>query len=213
MKRLARMTMCATILGSALLALGKDGGNGAYVVGFPGGASIYARCVPEEVKGSKGVTQVLRVRKEGDEILASYDWYNRQIFLGWSPTAGKVAVLRVAQDAGLAPDKQIELSFYLGNDLVKSYTTADLVKLGARLDYDGIAAERGITAVDGPPKRAQYLVESCEQVWNTNDYYFRVKVNPSDVTPRILKFDIVTGKVCRVERVEGENKERMIFAE
>ena len=94
--------LCAVIVVLfARSAEAKDSGNLPYVQAFPHGGPFYARCVPDEVEGSEGITQILRVRRGGDELLHTYNWYNKRgIFLAWSPKAGKVAVMRVRQDAG-----------------------------------------------------------------------------------------------------------------
>ena len=76
--------------------------------------------------------------------------------MGWSPKAGKVAVMRMRQDEDLPVEKQIEFSFYLGDQFLRSYTTADLVKLGAKVELDANAVEAGL---DASSKRAVYRVE------------------------------------------------------
>jgi hypothetical protein len=192
--RLSLFLCAATVFLFSHSADAKSAGNRPYVQSFPRGGPFYARCIPDEVEGGKGTTQILRVQKGGDELLHTYGWYNRQgVFLAWSPKAGKVAVMRVRQDEGKALDEQIELSFYLGGELVKSYTTSDLLKLGARK----------VRAKDAPGLRASYEPGNCRQVWNTNDYYFSIKLDDA----RTLRFDIVTGNLCRVVR-EGK-RERM----
>jgi hypothetical protein len=180
----------------------KIAGNGPYVVVLEGQSPFYARCIPDESKGSKGTTQVLRVRREGDEAITTYAWYNKHgLVMGWSPKAGEVAVMRIKQDEGLAIEKQTEFSFYLGGQLLRSYTTADLVKLGAKVERDAHAIEGGLGVSS---KRAVYRVEGCKQAWNTNDYYFSVRLDET----RTLAFDILTGNLCRVEK-DGR-KQRLV---
>jgi hypothetical protein len=168
--------------------------NFPYVAAFAEYSPFYARCIPYKAYGNEGSTQILWVRPEGDEVVATFPWYNRYgIVMGWSPKAGKVAVMRVRQDEGLASDKQIEFSFYLGEQLLRSYTTDDLAKLGAKVERDDNAIERGL-GLDS--KRAAYHVEGCEQAWNTNDYYFSIRLDETQT----VSFDIITGKLCRVEK-------------
>jgi hypothetical protein len=117
----------------------------------------------------------------------------------------------------LSADKQVELSIYLGKDLVRSYTTADLEKMGAAVERDAMAAESGIRGPENKtPMRAKYEVAGCFQVWNTNDYYFKLILpHPGNATgdgrpdAKELRFDIVTGKRCEVRRHAVENKEEM----
>ena len=180
-------------------AVAKSAGNRPYAVAF---GPFYARCMPDDSKGSKGTTQILCVRREGDKAITTYAWYNRHgLVMGWSPKAGKVAVMRVKQDEGLAIEKQVEFSFYLGDQFLRSYTTADLVKLGAKVELDAHAIEGGLGVSS---KRAVYSVEGCKQAWNTNDYYFSVKLDET----KSLSFDILTGKLCRVEK--DARKQRLV---
>ena len=186
-------------------AAAKSAGNRPYVAAFEEQSPFYARCIPAKSTGNEGTTQILRLRPEGDEVIATYAWYNRNgIVMGWSPKAGKVAVMRVRQDEGLAVEKQIEFSFYLGDQFLRSYTTADLVKLGAKVERDASAIEDGLGASS---KRAVYRVEGCKQVWGTNDYYFSVRLDETQT----LSFDILTGKLCRIEK-DG-SKQRLIPVE
>ena len=180
-------------------AVAKSAGNRPYAVAF---GPFYARCIPDDSKGSKGTTQILCVRREGDKLITTYAWYNRHgLVIGRSPKAGKIAVMRIKQDEGLAIEKQIEFSFYLGDQFLRSYTTADLATLGAKVERDAHAIESGLGVSS---KRAVYRVEGCKQAWNTNDYYFSVRLNESHT----LNFDILTGKLCRVEK-DGR-KQRLI---
>lgn len=112
--------------------------------------------------------------------------------------------MRVRQDEGLLPEKQIEFSFYLGEQHLQSFTTADLVKLGAKLRWDVSAFENGL---DVSSKRAGYRTEGCRQVQGTNDYYFMVRLD--DI--RTLSFDIVTGNLCGIE--PDGSKQRLVPVE
>ena len=203
-----RESMVAVIL--MAMALGgsvtsKSRGNGAYVAAFADLSPFYARCIPEEGRGSAGTTQVLRVRAQGDELVTAYPWFNKNgLVLGWSPKAGRVAVMRVRQDEGLPLEEQVEFSFYLGDELLQSYTTTDLVKLGATVGRDMAAFEGGLS-IDS--KRARYRVEGCKQVQGTNDYYFLASLDET----RTLSFDVLTGKLCLIEK-DG-NKQRLVPAD
>lgn len=187
-------------------AVAKSAGNRPYVAAFEEQSPFFARCIPAESRGSKGSTQIVRVRRTGDEVIATYAWYNRYgLVMGWSPKAGKVAVMRMKQDEGLAIEKQIEFSFYLGDQFLRSYTTADLVTLGAKVESDRIGImEHGLGASS---KRAVYRVEGSKQVRCTNDCYFSVRLDET----RTLAFDILTGNLCRIEK-DGA-KQRLVPVE
>ena len=192
-------------LGISDLAVAKSAGNRPYIAAFDDQSPFYARCIPAKITGSEGNTQILRLRPEGDEVVATFAWYNRHgLVMGWSPKAGKVAVMRVRQDAGLPVERQIEFSFYLGDQWLQSYTTEDLVKLGAKVELDRMAVEDGLGVSS---KRAVYRVEGCKQAWNTNDYYFSIRLNETQT----LSFDILTGGLCRVEK-DG-NKQHLVPVE
>lgn len=152
------------------------------------------------------------MRAEGDKVVEQFDWFNRHgIILGWSPKAGKVAVMRLRQDSGLPPEQQVEFSFYIGDIHLKSVTTAELVAVGAMVETDHMAVEEGFSSPGGRsvnqlPQRARYMVEGCKQVANTNDYYYLVRLNET----KVLFFDITTGELCRLDS-EG-TAERLIPA-
>jgi hypothetical protein len=197
------LVILVLVLASCGCADAKDAGNPPYVATLrePLGP-FYARCLPAKSKGNDGTTQILLLRPEGDTVITTYSWYNAGgIEMGWSPKAGKIAVMRLRQDSGLPAQKQTELSFYLGDRLLWSYTTADLAKLGAKVKRDVYAIESGFGVAS---TRAAYDVEGCVQAWSSNDYYFKVRLDDKNT----LNFDILTGKLCRVERVD--NHERLV---
>lgn len=195
-------------------------GNGPYVVAHAWGL-FYAKSVPHEREGDKGVTRVMRVGMEADELLVTYPWYaERGLVLGWSPQERKVGVMRIHQQIGKPVEEQIELSFYLGEKFLKSYTTADLLKMGARAKHSqGEAGRENASA----GQRGAYTAGGCRQVWNTDGYYFVIKLNDDmKVTgdgekelenddDKELKFDILTGRPCRVENDSQKQRGRMVF--
>ncbi len=159
----------------------KEAGNRAYVQSGPSGV-FYARCIPETNKGPVGVTEVYRVRKEGDQLIDRYDWYTKHgVVLGWSPIAGKVALLAMRKDEPTASDKQVEIGIYLGGKLLKSWTTAEFQSLGAKVERSSHGGERAVFTVAG-----------YEQIPGTNEYIFVVIFADKKVS-----FDILTGNEYR----------------
>jgi len=140
---------------------------------------FYARCSPPKT-GHPARTQVFRVEEKQDMPVDSYEFFSPRIELGWSPIAGKVAVLatRLANSADLS--KQHELDFYLGGKHLKTYSTQDLMQMGAptsmRLYEDG-------------GKRAEFKLVGCQQVPGTNEYNFVI----SFASGKTCQFDILTG--------------------
>jgi hypothetical protein len=156
-------------------------GNGPYVQSMDGPSAFYARCIPDQGEGNKGTTTIYRVRKETDEKIDTYNWYSPEgVVMGWSPIAGKVAVMSLREQAPTR-EQQIEFRFSLGGTLIHSYTTKDLETMGIKVgqSWDG--------------ERAQFKVLGCIQVPNTNNYDFVIQTSDG-VT---LAFDILTGKLRR----------------
>jgi hypothetical protein len=152
--------------------------NRAYVKSGPDGVS-YARCIPEADAGSAGTTRVYSVGRDKDTLIDTYDWYApRGVTLGWSPVAGKVAVMALG---GRTPARsaRVELSFHLGGKLLAAYTAEDLRALGVEVEKRADSGHVDMEAV------------GCEQVAGTNDCVFVVETRGH----RRLAFDIVTGKV------------------
>ena len=111
-------------------------GSHPYVVTSLQG-SFYAKCTPknEASESAGGTTKVYKVRNGSDKPLDSYAWYApRQqktgLLLEWSPTAKKVAIMRMHEEPEPFTAERIELSFYLGGKLLRSYTVKELVALG-----------------------------------------------------------------------------------
>ena len=156
----------------------KEAGNRPYVQSGPDGV-FYARCIPNEATGSAGFTDIYRVQKERDELVDHYAWYSkRSVVLGWSPIAGKVGVMSFGKDEPTSLDKQVEFSFYLGGKFLKSWTTADLQRLGVEISPNANGA-----------KRAVFQVAGCEQIPNSNHYVFMLQFGKD----KTISFDILTG--------------------
>lgn len=160
----------------------KGGGCRPYVQSGPDGV-FYARCVPQGTNCSAGSTDIYLVKSDGDKLVDHYDWFTTgQIVLGWSPIAGKVGVMASRSGSPTSFDKQVELSFYLGGKFLKSWTTADLQRLGAEVDY-----------WYGSAKRAVFQIIGCEQIPLTNEYVFTIQL----AKDKKLSFDILTGDLYR----------------
>jgi len=165
--------LSAAMVAFAVPVLADKPGNRPYVQSGPDGV-FYARCIPDAMTGSAGHTRVYSLGRDKDDLLETYDWYAESgVTLGWSPIVGKVAVMARRNGA--------ELSFYLGDKLLVSYTPDDLGKLGVEV------GKRRTTA--GPEVQAEFRVAGCEQVPGTNEYDFVIESKG-----KRLAFDILTGK-------------------
>jgi hypothetical protein len=117
-------------------------------------------------------------------VVERHAWYAPGgLHLGWSPIAGKVAAMAVGGDATKDADKRVEFTFYIGAERLTTYTTADLLALGATL---GRGADEDV-------RRADVRIVGCEQIQNTNDYVFRVVLHTNQ-GEKTIDFDILTGK-------------------
>jgi len=158
---------------------------------------FYVRCVPTKEDGGAGSTKVYRVESSKDVLLDSYDFYPQHgIWIGWSPKAGKVALLTRLVEQNVDPNKQVELTFYLGGKKLNSYTTAQLLKMGAQKKIDMIGGNC-----------AEISVRGCEQVPGTNDYDFVVRTGLKSV----LRFDILTGKAKACGLTDTSSNENFKF--
>ncbi|MDB6028406.1 MAG: hypothetical protein JWM68_4629 [Verrucomicrobiales bacterium] len=170
-----------TLLGLSTASASKAVWNRPYVQSGPGGI-FYARCIPKEKLGSAGFTEIFEVQKEQDKLLDHYDWFAKGgVILGWSPIAGKVAVMAIHPGTAAKPDKQVDLSFSLGGKLLKSWTTAELKGLGAEVIHNDYDRE----------DRAIFQTVACEQIPNTNEYVFTIQIAAN----KKLRFDILTGDI------------------
>lgn len=153
------------------------------------------RSIPSEDFGTKGKTQVYRVKSSGDELLDEYPVYMRgELYLGWSPILGKWSLVhlepaRVSSDIDFQNmGKVTRLAFYLGGKEIFSYSSEDLRKLGL---------ERRVAHLKNN-LNGSFIVHGIEQIPSTNKYDFVMEktVNNSSKTEKIF-LDITTGKVRR----------------
>jgi hypothetical protein len=181
--------LVALVLFSGAALASKAGQHRAYVQSGPDrlGSVFYARCVPSGDRGTAGRTQVYQVRGEGDHKVDAYDWYAPGgMVLGWSPIAGKVAVLSLMHD-GAAEDwkTQEAIRFSLGGERLASYTNGELIEMGASMAAD---------SADG--LHAGFRVIGCEQIPGTNEYDFVIGIDAG----KTLRFDITTGRPRQAKR-------------
>jgi hypothetical protein len=144
--------------------------------------SFYVKAVPDP----SAKTMVLAVRKEADEPVDAYDWYDgnaRRIELAWSPIAGKIALMHLKVDDTGYPNKPRavqELSFYLGGKKVRTLNRKDLSSL----------------KVPDSISRSQDILLSSRQVPGTNDYLFVMALPDGNK----IEFDILSGALKRDQK-------------
>lgn len=148
--------------------------NIVYVKSSPDGR-CYAKAIPSEADGSKGMTRIYVVREGVDQLVDTYPWYAPQIDL--QVTAGGISVVRIGRwRRGQKPDaNDLAIGFYLSGNTLKEYSTLDISRIennsGGVLSYFGITRVKGYRWV------------------RPNDYAFDVETG-SDKT---ISFDVRTG--------------------
>ena len=149
-------------------------GNTVYVKSSPDG-QCYAKAIPAEAYGSKGMTKIYVVREGADQLVDTYSWYAPQIDL--QVTAWGISVVRIGSwRRGQKPDaNDLGIGFYLSGKTLKEHSTLDISRVGN--NSGGVLSYFGITGVKGYRRI------------RSNDYAFDVETG-SDKT---ISFDVRTG--------------------
>jgi hypothetical protein len=156
------------------------------------GGTYYVRSVPSGDYGTEGTTKVFQVKRDGDELLDEYPVYMRgELYLGWSPTAGKWCLVHLEPERITSNNdfrklgKVSRLAFYMGGKSTASYTSQDLEKMGLRRKVQTLVHKQG----------GQYMVHGICQVPRTNHYVLKIeKISPQGGDTETLLLDVTTGK-------------------
>jgi len=152
------------VLGIGLLTTGfKMAGAGENLPtvqsAFDGG--YYVRTVPNADFGNEGITQVFRVKSDGDELLDEYPIYMRgTLYLGWSPIAGKYCLVHVESERVTSNDdysklgKVSQLAFYMGGKKLLAYSGKDLAKMGLNQKVQTLVNRQ----------RGQFMIHGIRQI-------------------------------------------------
>ena len=162
------------------------------------GGAYYVRSVPDGDFGNKGKTQVFRVKRDLDELLDEYPVYMRgDLYLGWSPLAGKWCLVHLEPERITSNDdsrklgKVSRLTFYRGGKKIHTYSGAALEKMGLKRSVQ--------TLVHKQP--GQFLVHGIRQVPRTNHYVFVIeKIGAPGSDPEKIWLDITTGKISQTQK-------------
>ena len=162
------------------------------------GGAYYVRSVPGADFGTEGKTQVFRVRKDEDELLDEYPVFMRgELFLGWSPLAGKWCLVHLEPERIRSNDdytklgKVSRLTFYMGGKKLHAYSGEELEKMGLKRKVQ--------TLVYRQP--GQFLVHGIRQVPRTNHYVFVIEKNGAPGNnPEEILLDITTGKIGKMRK-------------
>jgi hypothetical protein len=180
----------ACLSAATAFKVGGHGENAATVQSTPD-AQCYVRSIPFTDYGNEGKTEVFGVRASGDELLDQYPFYMRgQLYLGWSPLAGKWCVVQVEPERITSENDMMKLGkvsrlvFYMGGKQIAGYSGEDLSQMGLR--------EKVSTLVHRVP--GQFLVRGIQQIPLTNQYVF-VMERTKETGTEIISLDITTGKI------------------
>lgn len=104
--------------------------NTSTVTSLKGLGVYYAKSIPDSLSGVQGTTEIYKVKPDIDELIYTYDWYSLNgITLSWSPLGG-LGVLRLN-----IFDFKNPLSFYMDGVHLKTYSSEELVVMGAKKRY------------------------------------------------------------------------------
>jgi hypothetical protein len=136
----------------------------------------YAKSIPDELYGSKGMTRIYAVNKGEDQLIETYPWYSLQIDLG--PTAWGISVVRI----GACRMGQEVSKSDLAVKTLREYSTLDLAP-----------------AIKGSGADSEHWSRYCCSLkilgyrsMGSNDYVFDVEGGG-----KTLSFDVKTGELLK----------------
>lgn len=90
--------------------------------------AIRVDSIPKDIFGSNGKTEVFDLAPSGQTQLFSFNWYAHDLLVQRTPSG--VALIRFGGWPGgrKASDKALAFSFYLGNKLLKTYSSLDIAE-------------------------------------------------------------------------------------
>jgi hypothetical protein len=99
----------------------------------------YAKTLPADDYGDRGMTALYRVQAGNDRLIATYPWYAGQLFVRCllaSPCPVFVQVVRFGSWArgSEANDSDLAIALYMDGRLLRSYSTIDIAKTPANVE-------------------------------------------------------------------------------
>ena len=182
---LKRLFIAALLLSSTAAGADDEAANSPRIFAGRYG-NCYAKSVPVETYGEKGVTRVFMVNAGTDKLMHTYSWYAPQLFLECNvapdgkPVAVSVARIGPWPRGRRANESDLALAFYRGGQFLKRYSTLDIAGAAEHVSAS-VSHYRVLDQIDG-------------YRWRTaNDYTFQVRT----VDGRSLSFDAATGEHLR----------------
>lgn len=123
--------LAVTLLWCAVAAADDEASNTPRVFASRYG-QCYAKSIPAELYGDKGVTRVFRVEADRDTLVHTYDWFAPQLFLECNVGApGKSVAIAVARTGpwlrgDRATSSDLVIAFYWDGRLLEAYSALDI---------------------------------------------------------------------------------------
>ncbi len=165
------------------LAGDQEAGNSPHVTASDYGR-CYAKSVPEEYYGEKGVTKVFMVGSEADRLVHTFDWFSQSLYLACNVSDSKtpvgVSVVRLGPwpRGPVATAGHLAIAFYYKGKEVGRYSTLDIA--GSPENVSRSVSHHTVIEKVGGFRRLR-----------ANEYAFDVET----VDGRTLSFDPVTGEM------------------
>ncbi|MEO8164340.1 MAG: hypothetical protein ABI619_02995 [Betaproteobacteria bacterium] len=183
-----RVIVAAILLSSTAVGADDEAGNSPRVFASRYG-NCYAKSVPAEAYGDKGVTQVFIVSAGTDNLADTYNWYAPQLFLECNVApVGKPVAVAVARIGSWPRGRRasavdLAVAFYREGLFLKQYSTLDIA--GAA---ENVRASMSHYVVLGQIDGYRWK--------NANEYHFQLRT----IDGRNLSFDASTGESLSDQR-------------
>ncbi len=139
--------------------------------------TTYVKSVPQDYYGQEGTTRHYFVEAEEDVLLAEYDWYSGEVYIGGS---GETTIVRFGPwHRGREPmEDHLAIGIYRNGATVAEYSTLDMLKMGSGISesvshYEVLRERRGFRWM------------------GSNSFVFEV----AGVSGKVFSFDLETGDV------------------
>lgn len=150
--------------------------------------NCYAKSVPLDASGDRGVTTVFRVEAQADTPLARYPWYASELYLecnvgaAGEPVATAVARVGSPLRGRAANANDLALAFYRGGRLLQRHSTLDIAGTPGNVKAS-VSHYRVLERIDG-------------YRWLSGDAY---RFDAVATDGRRLSFDAATGQLVSAE--------------
>jgi hypothetical protein len=178
-KKVFCICLLLTVIGGGSICADDEGSNNVYVKAAEYGR-YYAKCIPAEYYGTKGETRVYLVRDGDDQLIATYPWYSREIYL--QVVFSGISVVRMGPwPTGREANREdLAIGFYLSGKTLKEYST---------LDIAGTPRNVGLSA-------SHYDVfKSIDGYRDIGDNKYSFDIVTKD--GRTISFDPITGEILK----------------